>query len=625
MIREAQLLLYKGRPALVKKTHSDDRLEIETMAGEFKKVRPKDVVTLHPGPVANLRDLERPIDAEELKTAWELLQGEADTDLRALTQLLFAADTPATAWSTWKLVADGLYFSGTPNSIRPQSPQAVDDERRHRETRQRQKQHREAFLQRMRSAQWAPEDEPFLADIENRAMGGSSRASDPILRDLGRAESAEGAHALLLEVGRWSPARVPYPQRFGINLTPPVDQVDTTVTGPGVLRGQDDRRLDLTHLDAFAIDDEGNSDPDDAVGIDGTRVWVHVADVSACVEIDSLLDQEARNRASTMYLPERTVPMLPASITQQVGMGLGEVSPALSFGIEVDDEGCIAHFEIVPTLVRVKRLTYPQADKLLDSEPLHSLQMITDRSRRRRQLAGAAFIEMPETKITVGDTDGTMAIEFESLPPLAVRELVAEAMILAGEAAALYASRESLPCPFSGQPPPTEDGENDPDGLAGMFALRRRQPRSRITTSMDRHSGLGLTAYARVTSPLRRYLDLVAHQQLKGHLSGRTTLDEAQLLHRVGPAQELAADIRRVERLSIRHWTCVYLMQSPGWTGNGILVDRRGPSGTMLIADLGLQTQLHLPFDFSLNSQLRLQLKGVDLPRLDPHFAVESF
>ena len=326
-----------------------------------------------------------------------------------------------------------------------------------------------------------------------------------------------------------------------------------------------------------------------------------------------------------MYLPERTVPMLPASITQQVGMGLGEVSPALSFGIEVDDEGCIAHFEIVPTLVRVKRLTYPQADKLLDSEPLHSLQMITDRSRRRRQLAGAAFIEMPETKITVGDTDGTMAIEFESLPPLAVRELVAEAMILAGEAAALYASRESLPCPFSGQPPPTEDGENDPDGLAGMFALRRRQPRSRITTSMDRHSGLGLTAYARVTSPLRRYLDLVAHQQLKGHLSGRTTLDEAQLLHRVGPAQELAADIRRVERLSIRHWTCVYLMQSPGWTGNGILVDRRGPSGTMLIADLGLQTQLHLPFDFSLNSQLRLQLKGVDLPRLDPHFAVESF
>ena len=142
---------------------------------------------------------------------------------------------------------------------------------------------------------------------------------------------------------------------------------------------------------------------------------------------------------------------------------------------------------------------------------------------------------------------------------------------------------------------------------------------------MGTHSGLGLTAYARVTSPLRRYLDLVAHQQLRAHLSSATALDEAQLLNRVGPAADLAGDIRRLERLSRRHWTCVYLMQSPGWTGTGILVDKRGQSGTLLVPDLDLQTQLHLPFDFSLNSALRLQLKGVDLPRLDPHFSVEAF
>jgi len=66
-------------------------------------------------------------------------------------------------------------------------------------------------------------------------------------------------------------------------------------------------------------------------------------------------------------------------------------------------------------------------------------------------------------------------------------------------------------------------------------------------------------------------------------------------------------------------------MQSPGWTGTGVLVDKRGQSGTVLIADLGVQTQLHLPFEFSLNAQLRLQLKGVDLPRLDPRFGIEGF
>ena len=620
MIRESQLLLYKGRPARVKKMHGDERVEIETMAGELKKVRPKDIVALHPGPVGHLADLECPIDPDELETAWELLQGET-TDLQALTQLLFTSYTPATAWSVWQLVADGLYFRGTPDSIIPQTPQTVHDERAQRQTRESQKQQRQAFLERMLSgAHWAPEDEPFMLNLEKIALSNDGRDSDPILRDLGRAESAEGAHAVLLAAGWWKSSHVPYPQRFEIDLTLANDP-----PGAGASAVIDDSRRDLTHLDAFAIDDEGNTDPDDAIGMDGSRLWIHVADVTSCIEIDSPLDQEARNRSSTIYLPDRTVPMLGACITEMVGMGIGEVSPALSFGVDVNDEGLIEGFEIVPSLVRVKRLTYSQAEQLMASEPLNSLRMITDRSRLRRASAGAAFIEMPETKLTVRESDSTPVIEFESLPPLPARELVAEAMILAGEAAALYASRELLPFPFSVQPPPTEGGDDDPEGLAGMFALRRRQPRSRIATSMDRHSGLGLAGYARVTSPLRRYLDLVAHQQLKNHLAGRPVLDEAALLHRVGPAETLAADIRRVERLSRRHWTCVHLMQSPGWTGTGVLVDKRGPSGTVLIADLGVQTQLHLPFEFSLNAQLRLQLKGVDLPRLDPRFGIEGF
>jgi exoribonuclease-2 len=623
MIRETQLLLYKGRPARVKKIHGDDRVEIETLAGELKKVRPKDVVTLHPGPVTDLRDLERPIDTEELEAAWELLQGE-NTDLPGLTQLLFTSYTPATAWSTWQLVAEGLYFCGTIDSITPQTPQIVNDERQRRDHRENLKQHREAFLQRMRSgARWVEGDEPFMLDLENMASGGNNRTNNPILKDLGRAQSAEGAHALLLETGWWPATHVPYPRRFEINLDSPVEADPKSDTNCLSLSSTDSRR-DLTHLQAFAIDDEGNTDPDDAVGIEGSRLWVHVADVTMCVEIDSPLDLEARNRASTVYLPDRTVPMLPGSITQTVGMGIGEVSPALSFGIDLDDEGCIEDFEVLPSLVRVERLTYAEAETRMASEPLHSLKTITDRTRERRQRAGAAFIEIPQTIIRVRETAGVNVVEFEPLPSLPVRDLVAEAMILAGEAAALYASRAALPFPFSVQPPPTEDGDADPEGLAGMFALRRRQPRSRHSTSMDRHSGLGLTAYARVSSPLRRYLDLVAHRQLKAHLSGATVLDEAQLLNRVGPAEDLAADIRKVERLSRRHWICVHLLQSPGWTGTGILVDKRGQSGTLLIPELDLQTQLHLPLDFSLNAELRLQLKGVDLPRLDPHFTVEA-
>lgn len=624
MIREAQLLLYKGRPARVKEVQGDDRLEIETASGEWKRVRPKDVTILHPGPVADLDDLELTIDSGELETAWELLQGEC-TDLPSLTQLLFTPPgSPAAAWSTWQIVADGLYFRGTPDSITPQSPQIVEDERQRRERRTRQKELREAFLERMRSgARWSSADEPFMHDLEKIAAGNAQSVNYPILKELGRAESAEGAHALLLDSGWWPATHVPYPQRFEISLENP-SEADAA---PDTVAVNRDSRRDLTHLQAYAIDDEGNQDPDDAVSVEGSRLWVHVADVGVCVEADSSLDLAARNRASTIYLPDRTVAMLPGSITQALGMGLGELSPALSFGIDIDEEGHVQDFEIVPSLVRVERLTYAEAELLMpSSQPLRAIKTITDRTRSRRARAGAAFIEMPETRVRVRESAGAgTVIEFEPLPMLPVRDLVAEAMIMAGEAAALYASSASLPFPFSEQPPPAEDGDGDPDGIAGMYALRRRQPRSRHSISMGTHSGLGLPAYARVTSPLRRYLDLVAHQQLRAHLSSATALDEAQLLNRVGPAADLAGDIRRLERLSRRHWTCVHLIQAPNWTGTGIIVDRRGQSGTVLIPELDLQTQLHLPFEFSLNAELRLRLKDVDLPRLDPHFTVEGF
>ena len=92
-----------------------------------------------------------------------------------------------------------------------------------------------------------------------------------------------------------------------------------------------EQRLDLTHLDVYAIDDEGNRDPDDAVGIETlpgglTRLWVHVADVAALAPADSPLDLEARARGATLYLPDRTVGMLPDALVEQAGLGLHDTT-----------------------------------------------------------------------------------------------------------------------------------------------------------------------------------------------------------------------------------------------------------------------------------------------------------
>jgi hypothetical protein len=100
----------------------------------------------------------------------------------------------------------------------------------------------------------------------------------------------------------------------------------------------EEERLDLTHLPALAIDDKGNQEPDDALSLEGDRLWVHVADVAALVPPESAADLEARARGATLYLPEGAVPMLPWAAIGRLGLGLSEISPALSFGLDLDAE-----------------------------------------------------------------------------------------------------------------------------------------------------------------------------------------------------------------------------------------------------------------------------------------------
>jgi exoribonuclease-2 len=228
----------------------------------------------------------------------------------------------------------------------------------------------------------------------------------------------------------------------------------------------------------------------------------------------------------------------------------------------------------------------------------------------------AIHIELPEVKITV--EDGYVVIR--PLLPLRSRDLVLEAMLMAGEAAARFVLEREIPFPFTTQDPP--DTDERPEDMAGMFALRRTLKPSQYKSVPGPHAGLGLEVYAQVTSPLRRYLDLVAHQQLRAHLRGESPLQAQDLLERVGAAAALSQDVRRAERLARRHWTLVYLKQNPEWQGGGILVDKRDRRGRVLIPELDLEAQVHLRQDLPLNSPVSLVLKGVNLAELEAYLSV---
>jgi exoribonuclease-2 len=114
---QGSLVLYKNRPARV--AHAGEKLEIELEEGKTLKVRSKDVVLLHPGPLHSLGELQSPTG--EVETAWELLAG-GTTSLAELAELIYGDYTPASAWAAWQLVTEGLYFRGTPEFPRGGHP-----------------------------------------------------------------------------------------------------------------------------------------------------------------------------------------------------------------------------------------------------------------------------------------------------------------------------------------------------------------------------------------------------------------------------------------------------------------------------------------------------------------------
>ncbi len=566
MISKNSLVLYKTRPARV--IGVGEKLVIELEGGAERKVREKDVTLLHPGPLASLDDLE--IGRGEIITAWELLLDGGRLDLAGLAEFIYGSFTPASALAAWEHVSDGLYFAGVPDEVWPKTPEEVAAEKEAREARAARSQAWDGFLGRVEAGVWdAGQDAEFFREVEDLAY--HRRVDSRVLRDLGKKERPEVAHAVLLKLGYWGLAVNPYPVRDSLPVTPP------DMPLPDL---PDETRLDLTHIRAYAIDDRDNQDPDDAVSFHEGKIWVHVADVAALVPPDSPAEREARARGATLYLPEGKVPMLPEDVIQRLGLGLQDVSPALSFAIEINSAGEIGTVEITRSWVRVERISYAEAEARLEEEPFQILHHLASVYQARRAANGALFVDLPETNVQVIDGQ----VQIRPVRPSKSRDMVREAMLMAGEAAAAYAIKHGLQFPFATQEPrdlddsarlipPPEDGN---ENLAAYLAIIRQQAPGEVRTQPGRHAGVGLPAYSRVTSPLRRYPDLVAHQQLRAHLSDQPGLDERSLVERLGEADAVTRVVNRVERLSRQHWTLVYLLQNRDWTGRGVLVDKRG-------------------------------------------------
>jgi exoribonuclease-2 len=648
MFKIKNLVIYKNKAAII--SEIGDKITIKlNNATDTVRVREKDIEFLHSGPLENFDALSDVYDQTQAEELWELAlcEGDIEFSLNELAGFLAGGDCAANAWTVHLMLEDNLYFEGDAQHIKAKSADIVSSQEEKRENKNAEDAERAAFLSRLKDRRLQlPEDLRFLQDVAQLAFGKSEKSRT--MRDAGLSPEAcadsVAAHKLLLETGVWNNTVNPYPSRYGVSMQSP-----KISTAPPPANAQ---RRDLTHLAAYAIDDEGSTDPDDAVSVElneeGTFLYVHVADPAATITAGSEADIDARARGATFYAPEGAVRMLNDDALPIFALGMSETSPALSFKIKLSQDNSIEKTEIFYSTVKVTRISYREADdKLADAEgsnkELSELYAIAERNVKRRLDSGAVQIEFPEVQIyvkipqtdaavTAADKQSESAeIEIKPLENYRSRILVRECMLLAGEAAGEWALEKRIAFPFISQeiekpeaPDESAAAGADAGGYAGAYQLRRCMRQRVLSTKPGLHQGLGLDIYTQVTSPLRRYTDLLAHQQIHAYLDAEAGLDDDELLARLAAAERAAIATSRAERASRSHWTTVYCAQTQGteteaMEAEGIVIAIRGSHAVVLIPTLGLETQAALPRGSApaLNSTVRLKLTAARLPECE--------
>ncbi len=602
-----------------------------------QNVRAKDIILLSEGPVKSLEKIvqdcenfacqeedlynlnqENPL-AKEIKDAWELLVSDESTATELLTfedlcSLFHDEVNTENAWTLYTSLKNTVYFIQNLKSqmegklcFSPRSQEEIQELVKKADEKGKSAQIRQEFISRLRQHKLLPEDSKFMVDVEALALGKTDKSRT--LHDAKIKETPERAHKVLLDTGIWQITRNPYPIRWGLSMQ---SAAESLASPP------QEERTKIPEL-AYAIDGEYSTDPDDAISWDGKNLFVHIADPASTVMPGSSIDVSARNRGATLYLPEGAVRMLCEDCLEDYALGLKTPSRALTFKISFADDGSVSDCEVLKTLVDVKRLTYKQAEEQKESAELKPFFEIARKNIERRNKAGAVQITMPEVHIFV-DENKKVSIEqnvfYES------NDMIREMMLLAGEGAAKFAFKNQIPFPYVSQDPPNlpSSPSDIPLGLAGQFRLRKCMKRRSVGVSPAMHCGLGLNMYSQVTSPLRRYSDLIAHEQLRAFLDKRKMLDKDEILVNLSAGDAAAVAAKKAERKSNTHWTLVYLLQNPTWSGKAVCVDKSQRIPLFSIPSLALETYMLPPKELELNEEIMVKASNVNIPELTVDF-----
>ena len=389
-----------------------------------------------------------------------------------------------------------------------------------------------------------------------------------------------------------------------------------------------DRRLDIRDLNIFTIDGEDAKDLDDAISIErlsngNFKLGVHIADVTHYVHEKSKLDKEALKRATSVYLVDTVIPMLPKTLSNGVcSLNPHEDKLTLSVFMEIDRKGNVKQYDIKETIINSKaRMTYTEVSDILehDDEELKAkyshvveefkiAEVLAKILMERRNRRGAIDFDFPEAKIIL--TPEGKVSDIKEYERRISNRIIEEFMLITNETVAEHYFWLNIPFVYRIHETPSPEKmqelgkfvstfgytikgdleEVHPKALQSIIsAIKGKKEEEAISTIMLRslkqaryspecsgHFGLAAQYYSHFTSPIRRYPDLQIHRIMKEHLNNKINKKrQEQLVNIVDYASTQSSERERAADLAERdvkdYYKAVYMEDKVGEEFDGVV------------------------------------------------------
>lgn len=427
---------------------------------------------------------------------------------------------------------------------------------------------------------------------------------------LGRTgENTAEMHAILAEFG------LPYKYPEAVNAA-------ALKIGAGITDEEVARRIDMRDVLTFTIDPKDAKDFDDALSFRQTgpgryEIGVHIADVTHYVQPDTLLDREAQKRATSVYLVDRVVPMLPEHLSNGIcSLRPDEEKLTFSCIFTMDDQARVLDHKIARTVIRSdRRFAYEEAQQVIEtgvgdcSEAILKLNELAQALRKERYDNGSVEFDRAEVRFDIDETGHPVSVYFKESKE--ANKLIEEFMLLANKTVAAAIGKPA------GQKKPKAfvyriHDMPDPGKLADLSKIARTfgfkvkdQGSSReVNRSINRmladvkgrgeenflstlairsmakaiysttnvgHYGLGFDYYTHFTSPIRRYPDMMVHRLLDKYLSGGRSVNREKLEEQCKHSSDMEQLAANAERASIKYKQVEFMGDHMGEEYEGVI------------------------------------------------------